>query len=265
MPYCGAKYPGFEGVLVSLVSSKQASPLSRALWSGAANALFALSSLVFAFFIAWFLLARVDFLYPVWHDHTRIGAGIDQFGPKNRFKPGFGDTDRAQRVALFHQINVAVHRGGEGLTAIYYETPTSVGPQRLLREPEIVHLVDVANLIDFLKWVVALNALLWLGLLAWFRWGRLGGIRWRWQGIGLAAVALLAGLILLIAGPVKVFNTLHVWIFPDEHQWFFYYQESLMSTLMLAPVLFGWIAAALSAVALPLFVLLVEGGRRISR
>lgn len=62
----------------------------------------------------------------------------------------------------------------------------------------------------------------------------------------LTLVGLVAaiGAVLLIVGPEKVFNQLHIWVFPDDHQWFFYYQDSLMSTMMFAPHLFGWIGLA---------------------
>jgi hypothetical protein len=49
--------------------------------------------------------------------------------------------------------------------------------------------------------------------------------------------------VLVLFGPVNVFYKLHTWIFPADHQWFFYYQESLMTTLMKAPDIFGGIAA----------------------
>jgi hypothetical protein len=55
---------------------------------------------------------------------------------------------------------------------------------------------------------------------------------------------------LLIAGPTQVFYQFHLWIFPADHQWFFYWQDSLMSTLMKAPVLFGGIAAVIALGAL---------------
>jgi hypothetical protein len=63
--------------------------------------------------------------------------------------------------------------------------------------------------------------------------------------------ALIAAV--LIIGSKKVFYYLHTWIFPPEHPWFFYYQDSLMTTLMKAPDLFGLIAALLLALWLLLW------------
>jgi len=50
-------------------------------------------------------------------------------------------------------------------------------------------------------------------------------------------------------GFTDVFYYLHTLVFPDNHQWFFYYQESLMSSLMKAPDLFAGIAISLSVTA----------------
>jgi hypothetical protein len=42
-------------------------------------------------------------------------------------------------------------------------------------------------------------------------------------------------------------------VFPPGHAWFFYYEDSLMTTLMQAPHLFGFIAVAIGVLALALF------------
>lgn len=218
---------------------------------------FSTTSLILAFTMSWLILSSQNFLYPIWHDVAGIGVGIDKFGPKNRFKTGFGDTSAEQRADLFKQINKSVHNHGDGLATIRYETPSSKGPQLLLREPEIAHLQDVANLIDILKFIVLINALLWLGLAYFVLKVKSRLLTWFSQFAGVSAFLLTVGLCVFAVGPVKVFNQLHIWIFPKDNQWFFYYQESLMSTLMLAPTLFGWIAAALVTLALPLFAVLI--------
>lgn len=204
--------------------------------------------------IAWGGLFKVDFMYPLFHDIGGIAQGIEKYGPLNRYKTGFGETTRQQRVALFHAINEAVHSGGDGLADIRYQTPGSGGSQQLLREPEIVHLQDVAALINLLAVFVAAVAVAWLLLLVFAALHKHALPPLRAQCIGLGAF-FVAGLALVLAlGPERVFNTLHIWVFPDDHQWFFYYQESLMSTLMLAPTLFGWIAAAWALLTLLIFV-----------
>ncbi len=72
-------------------------------------------------------------------------------------------------------------------------------------------------------------------------------------------------LLVLVIGRARCFYQFHVWIFPDDHQWFFYYQESLMSTLMKAPVLFGYIAAVLVGLAVVLLAALLALAGRVTR
>jgi len=227
--------------------------------------LFATSTFILALSLSWVVLAQANFLYPLWHDVGGIGAGIDQYGPQNRYKPGFGDTSKAQRSALFAEINRSVHEQGKGLEKIQYETPSSDGKQFLLRRDEVVHLQDVAKLIDLLSVVSWVNAVLWLTL-ACYQWRvikHFAGLKN--QVFSMFLVLLVAFVALMIIGPVKVFNQLHIWVFPGDHQWFFYYQDSLMSTLMLAPNLFGWIAAALIALAVLLFLLLTLVPLRVQK
>lgn len=225
----------------------------------------ALSSCVLAFTLSWLILAKQQFLYPFWHDTVGIAQGIEKYGPQNRFKVGFADTTRAQRIELFAQINDSVHNHGEGLAEIHYESATSRGPQTLLRDAEVVHLQDVAILIDLLKKTVAINAILWFILVVTLLKKRQNYIRLAKQCGGVGMVLSVVTVLVLVLGPVKVFNQLHIWVFPDEHQWFFYYQDSLMSTMMLAPRLFGWIAIVLAAVGVVMFITLTSILQAIER
>ncbi len=194
-----------------------------------------------------------DFFYGVWHD-VQIKECIEKFGPKNRYKPGFQDTTRTQRIELFHEINMAVHRGGKGLEDISYQSPSSGGQQRLLREPEVVHLQDVANLLSVLL-PLALIVVFDFPFLVIFYYRKFGTLpSIKYQSLGLLGLLVVLGGLLILIGPEKVFNTLHVWIFPKDHQWFFYYQDSLMSTMMYAPKLFGWIALTWALIASALFL-----------
>lgn len=203
--------------------------------------------------VTWVLLYTADFAYPTIHDVSGIAEGIDTYGPKNRFKVGFGDTTREQRIEIFEQINIAVHNGGQGLNAIMYESPSSGGVQKLLREPEVVHLQDVANLIDALRLFLLTALVAWIGTVVFFLSKNKALPSLKGQLVGLLGVVFVATVAVLIIGAERVFNTLHIWIFPDDHQWFFYYQESLMSTLMLAPRLFGWIAVLWVAIMVMCF------------
>lgn len=213
----------------------------------------AFSGLVVAFGLAWLVLAKLNFSYGVWHDYGGIGEAIDKYGPQNRYKQGFHLTSRDQRIELFHQINRAINNGGEGLRQITYKLPDSK-PQSLLREPEVVHLQDVANLVDVGRNFGLVVLFIWLMAWLYFYWIKKPPPSLALQFLSIAAIIFVVGLIVLIIGPVEVFYQLHIWAFPDGHEWFFYYQDSLMSTMMHAPALFGFIAVEWLLLALMFFI-----------
>lgn len=227
------------------------------------STLYAFTALITAFMLGWVLLVSINFGYGMWHDLIGIDDNIERFGPENRYREGFADTDRAQRIALFGQIVDSVIQRGEGLEAITYTTPRSPQGIPLLRDAEIVHLQDVANLIAHWHRFGGITALVWLLLSAvlWYRRRTLAPL----SGIafGYGALALVLGLALTIFGFEKVFYQLHIWVFPKDHPWFFYYQDSLMSTMMKAPDLFMYIALSWAAIAIPGFCGLYLGASRL--
>jgi hypothetical protein len=203
-----------------------------------------------ALFLAWQLLAKVDFLYPLWYDVLGIEQTIARYGPQNRCRDRFETTTKEERVRLFAAIVSAIHRQGRDLETLVYHDTRGQAIANLLTPPEIVHLQDVSRLVDNglrLGWSATLT---WLMLLMLLRRQKLSMPSVRtllsWS---LVVVAAVTGLILLI-GPVKIFYRLHTWIFPPGHSWFFYYQESLMTMLMKAPDLFAYIALSLAVVTL---------------
>jgi hypothetical protein len=215
--------------------------------------LYGVLSVILAMIFAWTIMAQSNFFYGLWHDHGGIAEGIEKYGPQNRYKPGFADTSRQQRIEMFAQISCAIHNNGEGLNDISYSTPTSRGRQKLLHEAEMVHLTDVAHLLNTMKIAAVWVLVTWLATLGYFAKTRNSLPLLRHQSVGMVSVIGVLGLVLWLVGAEQVFNAVHVWIFPDNHQWFFYYQDSLMSTMMLAPTLFAWIAGAWLVLAIILF------------
>lgn len=230
--------------------------------TGAAG--YALLGLVASIYVAWALLAAGDFLYPLWHDVADIDRTVERYGPMNRYRSGFEHTTKAERVRLFGALVDAIHDDGQGLDELTYHDTDGRVLGRLLREPEIVHLQDVARLVD------AFRIAGWTTLGAW-----LAVVAWRWRVrrplprtgptavAGMSVVAVLTVVVLLV-GPVRVFYGFHEWLFPSDHQWFFYYQESLLTTMMRAPDLFGYIAAELLVLALAIWLAIVAAARRIT-
>lgn len=203
---------------------------------------FLISHLLLSFLLAWHLLAQVNFGYALAHPLLDIQQHIETFGPDNRYKEGFGETSPEEHKALFAAIIDGIQHSGQGLRDIQYQGPDGV-PGRLLREPEVVHLQDVAMLVDALYLAGILAGALGL-LLGWIAYRRrlkppqpgrvLAGF-----GVGLG----VACAVLAVMGPVEVFYGLHDLVFPPDHTWYFYYEDSLMTTLMKAPDLFGFIGA----------------------
>ena len=208
--------------------------------------------------LSWTLLARCDFSYPLAYKLLSIDQHIATFAPQNRFKPDFADTDKAQHLQLFAAIGEAIESDGEGLGDIRYRNAR--GEEKiLLRPPEREHLEYVAWIISDFYRLGGISALIYALLLL---------IAWRGQLQRPGAASVLLGLflavgsaaiIIAIVGPHTIFRWLHMQAFPADHKWFFYYQESLMTTLMKAPDLFGFIAAELVALALLLWVLAFYG------
>lgn len=192
--------------------------------------------------IAWLGLAKADFFYPALHNLIGIDAHIKRFAPRNQLdKLGFEKTSPETRYALFHEIVIAIHNDGKGLEKLSYQNP-QLRQTTLLTEAEVIHLQDVAKLINTMKWVVLLLFVVWLSMFLIAYKKRMPVPKLSFVLISFA-VMLLVSVLILSFGPEKVFNQLHHWAFPKEHQWFFYYEESLMSTMMKAPFLFGYIAA----------------------
>jgi len=212
--------------------------------------LFVVLALLTALFLAWQLLAKLDFLYPLWYEYLDIERTIAVYGPQNRNRDHFETTTQAERIRLFATLASAIHQQADGLETLVYRTPDGRPIAPLLTAPEIIHLQDVARLVDAgvaAGWVAVLSGLALLALL-------------RMQNLIMpaittvllsitAAIAVFALLVMLI-GPVKVFYSLHTWIFPPDHPWFFYYQDSLMTTLMKAPDIFACITLAWAILSL---------------
>ena len=227
-------------------------------------AAYGLISFLVALFLGWKLLAGPDFLYGVWYRVLAIDAHIAEHAPRNRYRPGFAQTTESERKRLFSAVVEAVHNNPENLRRIRYHSADGKPIRRLLRRPEIVHLQDVAALVKSgLKfgWVMLGIWALWSAALVAAR-ARVPALR-RWLMTG--SIAAGVGFVTVLAiGPVRVFHAAHRWIFPPEHEWFFYYRDSLMSTLMKAPDLFGAIAATWLILILILWLAWAAALRRLA-
>lgn len=217
---------------------------------------YSISCIIIALQLSWYVLAQMNFSYGFWHDRTSIAWAIETYAAANRQgHVGFEKTTKTERERVFAEIAKSIRSSGAGLEQIQYRVEGE--PERvLLTQDEVLHLQDVAKLIDLAPFAVVPAWLVLLGLITYSLKKAQPMPSVRIQLVSLAVVSLLIGIILAVIGPKAVFTQLHIWVFPPEHKWFFYYQDSLMSTMMHAPVLFGGIAAQWALFASLVFIAL---------
>ncbi len=236
--------------LVKLNRSVFLLPLKQFLWVWL--------TLILSLYLSWIVLANANFLYGFWYDYAGISENIERYAPQNLFRHDFETTDAQTRKALFAGIVTAIHQQGQGLQRLTYPHPTKSIDIPLLNSAEIVHLTDVANLIEFLKklgWGVLLT---WGALITYRLMSRQPFPSPQTSLLNVGFGLFIFAMPMIIFGTKKVFYQLHIWVFPADHQWFFYYQDSLMSTMMKAPDLFSYIGISLLILALLFFVLIVK-------
>lgn len=207
---------------------------------------------------AWLAWSQVDFLYSSWYRVLGIDQTIATYAPENRFgKESFYMASRQEHYRLFSRIVDSVNNQGNDLENIHYQLATplgQIGHYPLLTPAEIIHLQDVARLVAMLFPLGGLALLVFAAsVFQVYRQGWLLPSLRRQLLVALFAFAAVGGLVVLL-GVQEVFYWLHVQVFPAEHQWFFYYQDSLMSTLMQAPNLFAPIAMIWLCLAMFLWV-----------
>ena len=237
----------------------------KALGATLMRALLLANLIIASLAVGWELLAAQGFGYRPAYRLLQIDRTIDQYGPLNQRRPGFQLTSFDERQRLFDAIVRAIHHRGEGLDQLVYRAGDGRVIGRLLTPAEVIHLQDVARLVSILRPV---------------GWGAIalllvGSIQLRRKSVSLPGKKLvIAGALLgcgglgliAVVGAETIFYQLHRWVFPPGHQWFFYYEESLMSMMMQAPNLFGVVAmfwALLAGLVMVAWYLVV--GRKLRR
>ena len=209
------------------------------------NFILSISLLCVSFYIAWNLNAASNFLYSTWYEVLSLDSAITKYATDNKFKKGFEHTNKQQHVELFSGIVVGIQNRGEGLRKLSYLDKNNGIKQTLLTDAELVHLEDVAKLVSIFKYVAIFGSFIAfiVFLIMWFK--NILIAKYKRHLFGAVGAILSICILVILIGPTKIFYFGHELIFPNNHQWFFYYEESLMSTMMKAPVLFGPIACQL--------------------
>ena len=168
-----------------------------------------------------------------------------KYAPDNKFKQGFENTSRQQHVELFSGIVDAIQNNGAGLKELSYADSNNNVTETLLTDAEVLHLQDVAHLVNKFKYLAIFGLLVSLVVIVVMQVRNIPIAKFKHHFLGGLSVIVLLIVLVLAIGPKEIFYVGHELIFPNNHQWFFYYEESLMSTMMKAPVLFGPIAGQL--------------------
>jgi uncharacterized membrane protein len=213
-------------------------------------------ALLLSIYVSWMANAELGYGYSWLYDVYQTDKHIEQYAPENRYRHDFEMTDSDEHKVIFQQIVESVHNNGKGLKSISY---TANGKTySFLHRAEIIHLQDVALLINHIHIMAAMCLVLFMFLYVMPHFVSEGIIASTKGVISVFLIMVVViGLIFSIIGAKAIFYQFHIWIFPDNHQWFFYYQDSLMSTLMKAPDLFGGIAIQILVLGLIIFMIML--------
>ena len=209
-----------------------------------------LALLVSCLYVSWQVLSQANFLYDQIYEHNNLEAHVNEFAPLNRNdKESFALTSKTERIRVFNDIAREINSGGGGLGSIAY-TPEGAGAATpFLVQAERDHLQDVANLVSSLKPIGAVIASLLIAFYGFCWYYKVSRYQYFWRPSGIfislfqiSAVAVLCVAITFALGPQQTFYLLHDWAFSDKAQWYFYFEDSLMTTLM-PEIVFANIAA----------------------
>jgi lipoprotein signal peptidase len=249
----------FLGLVLYLVSPREThDPADGPIQPGALKSLaktlgnfgLTLALLISCLYMSWQILSQANFLYDQIYDHNDLEHHINEFATLNRNdKESFALTDKGERVQIFNEIAREINTGGEGLASISFVGTGEAKSIPFLIDAERDHLQDVANLVTSLKPLGAFLASTLIAFYGFCWYYKVSRYKYFWRPSGIlvslfqiATLAVVCVAITFALGPQKTFYLLHEWAFSDKAQWFFYFEDSLMTTLM-PEVVFGNIAA----------------------
>ena len=220
------------------------------------NIVFHFIVLITCFWISWVFLGFFNYSYSLWYELLDIRPFIQEMAPLNKYRPGLHLLSKDEHVQLFAEINTAIQGQPEILSKIGYAYKRENKPDvyiPLLRGPEVQHLEDVANLVRKLNIVGMLSLIIMAVCSVTLKSVKKYKDHMK-STLAIWVILASVSIVTAITEPVELFYWLHTQVFPEGHQWFFYYQESLMTTLMKAPDLFGAIAVELLLVTAVLHI-----------
>ncbi|QAR32855.1 DUF1461 domain-containing protein [Geovibrio thiophilus] len=210
------------------------------------NILFGICLFYTSAFFSWTAMSKFDFGYSAMYSMLDIDGMVRKYAPKNADseKKLFVLTDREEHERLFGEISGSVNNAGEGLERIEFRPMMTDQSYKLLTTPEIQHLMDVSDVVFWFKISSYFFIVASLFCIIAMTNQKIRPARPLVAVPVTLGVLCLGGVLIYVFGAKEVFYFLHEVIF-KEHQWFFYYEESLMTVLMHAPDIFGYIALML--------------------
>lgn len=204
---------------------------------------------IFFLLVSWYICSLYDFFYPQLYHGLNISEHISNYGPENIYKYGFQLTSEAERLRIFSEIVDAINSWGVRFEQIQYHPEGGGGALPFLRKPEIDHLLDVKHLVSVFNVVGLASGTLYFVLFF------CKADKKTETSTLYIKIPLFVLLFVVIIWFKEIFYFLHEVVFPEGNQWFFYYQESLMTTLMKAPDLFFYISLILVIIASLTFII----------
>ena len=206
--------------------------------------------------LSWHTLSKLNFFFDHVYEYNEIADHIDQYAPKNVNRNDFEVTTKEERIRLFGEMVTAVNSDGSGLSDIYYKAPSDEKIDTFLTEPELNHLIDVSELVSYSNEIGVTVAICLVVIYSLLYICKSSNTKPFWKPISMPIILINTSLFTIIGtlgifmiGPHNVFLYLHEVMFSDKAQWDFFFEESLMTTLLPVPV-FGSMAIMLVVVAI---------------
>ena len=207
--------------------------------------------------LSWHFLSKANFFFDTLYDMHQIESHIAEFAPQNRQnRINFELTSKNERIRIVGKILRTVNSKGVGLETIKYFNTDGVPVNLFLTLAEVEHLKDVSVLVHLMNSIAFILMIIFIIIFS---------LAWRYKTTTPSLLMLTCSMVgfviiatgcIIFIGPQIVFNELHEWVFADKSEWHFYYQDSLMTTLLKAPDTFATIAILMTAIALIFWLLI---------
>jgi hypothetical protein len=207
--------------------------------------------------LSWHFLSKANFFFDTLYDMHQIESHIAEFAPQNRQnRINFELTSKNERIRIVGKILRTVNSKGVGLETIKYFNTDGVPVNLFLTLAEVEHLKDVSVLVHLMNSIAFILIIIFIIIFS---------LAWRYKTTTPSLLMLTCSMVgfviittgcIIFIGPQIVFNELHEWVFADKSEWHFYYQDSLMTTLLKAPDTFATMAILMTAIALIFWLLI---------